>query len=73
MMSYTRLYVEPTEALMGQARRKRLLSLLKQRRENMRGYNSFFIIAISKDRKQSFKKAENKHSKRQTYGPKRNF
>ena len=29
MMSCARLYVDPTEPMMGQARKKRLLSLLK--------------------------------------------
>ena len=37
MMSYTRLYLEPTEVLMGQARTKRLPRLLNQQRENMGG------------------------------------
>ena len=37
MMSCTRLYVDPTYALMGQVIKKRLLSLLNPRRENMMG------------------------------------
>ena len=37
MMSYTRLYVEPTEAMMGKSRKKRIISLLKQKQENIRG------------------------------------
>ena len=52
MMSYTRLYVEPIEALLSQARKKRFLSLLKQRRENRRVYNSFLIIIRSKHRRE---------------------
>ena len=48
MMSCTRLYVEPTEALMGQASKRRLLSLLMKRSDNTRGQNSFLIIKTSK-------------------------
>ena len=66
MMSNTRLYVEPTEALMGQARKKRLLILLKQQQENMKGlhfilYHSNIKVqeaSIQKGRKQAFQEAE---------------
>ena len=51
MMSYTRLYVDPTETLMYQARKMRLLSLLKEWCENMRGQNSSNIISNKKDTK----------------------
>ena len=44
---------------MGQARKRRLLSLLMEGLENMRGQNSFLIIITSKSSKQAFKKAEN--------------
>ena len=49
---------------MGEERKKRLLRLLKQRRENTRGNNSFCIIVTSKYSNQAFKKAENNHPKR---------
>ena len=64
-MSCIRLYVEPTEDLMSQERKKRLLGLLKQWIENMRGHNSLFIVITSKDNPQEFQKAENKYSKSQ--------
>ena len=65
MVSHTRIYLEHTEALIGQGRKKRLLSLLNQWWENIKGRNSFFIIIILKYSKQSLKQVENKHSKRQ--------
>ena len=55
-MSCTILYVESTETLMGQGSKRRLLSLLKECRDNMRGHNSFLIIITSKGSKQAFKK-----------------
>ena len=42
---------------MGQASKKRLPSILNHIQENMRGYNSLFIIITSKDSKKSFKEA----------------
>ena len=72
-MPCTRLYVEPTAALMDQARKKKLLGLIKQWWDNMRGHNSFLIIITSKDYTQAFKKSENKHSKSQESGSERNF
>ena len=57
--------VNPTADLMIQARKNRLLSLIKQLLENMRGGNSLFIIITSKENMQASKKAENKHSNRQ--------
>ena len=48
-MSCTRLYVEPTETRMGQGRKRRLLSLLKEWLEKTRGYNSSNIIANTKE------------------------
>ena len=68
MMPCTRLYVDPTEFLMVQARENILLSLLKKQRENMRGHSSLFLIITPKDNTQAFKKAENKHLKRQETG-----
>ena len=58
MISCTRFYVYPTEALVGKSRKKKLLRLIKQLWENIRGDNSLFVIIISKDRKQAFKEAE---------------
>ena len=55
MMPCTRPYVDPTEVMMGQAREKKIISLLKQRQENIKNYNSFVIIITSKDSKKSFK------------------
>ena len=57
-MPYNIIYVDPTEAFIVQAIKKRRLSLLNQRIENMRGYNSLFITITSKGRKQAFKKLE---------------
>ena len=68
MMPCTRLYVYPKIFLMVQVREKRLLGLLKQQRENMRGNSSLFIIITPKDNTQAFKKLENKHLKRQETG-----
>ena len=68
MMLCTRIYVDHTAAPMGQVRKKRLLSLLKQWLENMRGHNSLFIVITPNDNMQAFNKAENKHSKRQDNG-----
>ena len=73
MMSCTRLYVDPTATQMGQARKKRLLGLLKQWRENMRRHNSFLIRITPKDNTQAFKHAENKHSKSQETGHEGHF
>ena len=56
-MWFTRLYVDPTKALMGQSSKKRLISLPNKKLYNMRGYSSLFIIITSKDSKQSFKKS----------------
>ena len=39
----------------------------------MRGYNSLFVIITSKYSKHAFKKAENKHSKRQKNRPEGGF
>ena len=58
MISWTRLSVESTDTLMGQARKSRLLILLKEWRENMREHNSFFIITTSKGSKKAFWKVE---------------
>ena len=57
-MSCTIFYVDNTEALMGKESKNRLLSLLKQRWEDTRGENSFFIVILSKYSKQAFKEAE---------------
>ena len=73
MMLCTRLYVEPTEALLGQARKKNLLSILKQQREDTRGHNDSFITITSKDNKQASRKAENKQSKRKETGSEGNL
>ena len=72
-MSYNIFYLEPTEALMGQERGNRLIRLLKQWWDNMRGGGSFFIVVISKDSKQSFKEVEKKNSKRYKNGYEGNF
>ena len=56
MMPCTRLYVDPTAAPMSQARKNRLLGLLKQSQDNMRGHNSFLIIVTSKGKHKSVKK-----------------
>ena len=58
---------------MSQARKKRLLSLLWQGRENTRGHNSFFIIITLKDNTHASQNPENKHSKRQKNGSERHF
>ena len=60
-MLRARLYVEPAEALMIQAKAKILLRLLKHRRDKMKGHNEIFIIIIitSNDSKQAFKNPEN--------------
>ena len=68
MIPCTTLYVDTTAAPTVQARKKRLLGLLKQLRENMRGDNSFLIVITPKDNTQPSKKAENKHSKIQETG-----
>ena len=65
MMPCTILYVNPTEALIIQARKRILLSLLKKLRENMREKNQLFNTIISKYNKQAFNKAFKKHSMRQ--------
>ena len=52
-MSCTRLYVEFTETLMDQGRKKRLLSPPKEWFENMWGHNSLFSITNTKDTKLS--------------------
>ena len=57
MMPCTILYVNPTEALIIQARKRILLSLLKKLRENMREKNQLFNTIISKYNKQAFNKA----------------
>ena len=64
MIPCTIFYVETTAAMMIHASKKRLLRLIKQRQENIRGRNSLFIIITSKDNTQAFKILENKHSKR---------
>ena len=69
MILYNRLYVEPTQALMGQTIKKRLLILLNKRWKNTRGHNALFITITSKDSNQSFKKSENDNSKKQKTGP----
>ena len=58
MMSCTRIYMDPTQDLMGQPRKTRLLILLEHQLENMKGQNSLFTIMISKDSKKVFKQAE---------------
>ena len=58
MISYTRHYVYPKGAIMGQASKKRLLMVLNHLQENTRGHNPLFIIIISKDSKQTFKNAD---------------
>ena len=50
-MSCTRLYVEYMEALICQARKKRLLRLLMELSENVRGNNSPNIVANTKETK----------------------
>ena len=72
-MPCTRFYVGPTAAPIGQAKKNRLLGLLEQRWENMRGHNPFLIIITPKDNTQAFKKAENKHSKNQEIGSEGHF
>ena len=67
-MPCTRLYLDPTTALVSQTMEKIPLIIINQQWENMRGHSSFFIITTSKDNTQSFKKAENKNSKRQETG-----
>ena len=68
MIPCTIFYVETTAAMMIHASKKRLLRLIKQRQENIRGRNSLFIIITSKDDMQLFRNAENEHSKRQVSG-----
>ena len=51
MMSCTRLNIESTETLMGQARKRMLQSLLMERSKNMRGHNLPNIISNTKDAK----------------------
>ena len=53
MMSCTRLYVESTEALMGQGSKRRLLNLPKERWDKMSGKNSLFVITNTKKTKLS--------------------
>ena len=72
-MSCTRIYVDPTDTPMRQARKSRLIILLKKLGQNTRVHNVFLIIITSKDRKQAFKKSENQHSKRQKFGSKGHF
>ena len=56
MMSWTRLYVESTETLMGQVRIRIFLTVSKNKFENMWGKNSFLLNIISKDSKKACKK-----------------
>ena len=49
MISYTRLYVDPTEVLMVQESRRRLPSLIMEWSESMKRHNSSNIIANTKE------------------------
>ena len=51
MISCTMIYVDPTEALMGQARKSSLKRILMELLDNMRGQNSPNIIVKTKDTK----------------------
>ena len=53
MISCTRLYVESTETLTDQGRKRRILSHLKQWWENIRGQNLILIFTNKKDTKLS--------------------
>ena len=59
MMSCTRLYAYSKEALMGQSRKRRLLSFIMEWSENIRGQNWSNIIPNTKDTNQVFKKHKN--------------
>ena len=50
-MSCNRLYVEPMEALVVQASKMSLISLLKQCLESMRGKKLSYIVSTTKDTK----------------------
>ena len=73
MFSCTRPYVDTKEALMGQGRRNMLLRLLKQLLYNTRGNNSLFIIITSKYGKETSRKSEKNHPKRQKTGSEVHF
>ena len=72
-MTCIRLYVEPTEAMIVQASKSMLLSLLKQWWEKNRRRNTLFIIIKSNNSKQVLNKAWNNHSKRQKTGSEGHF
>ena len=65
MMPCTRIYVDPTAALMIKKRKKRPSNPSKTVMKKIKGQSSFFIIMTSKDNTLALKNSENRHSTRQ--------